>query len=88
MNRWTKLTPAVGTLTEGRSLISKAEIEETPRLRAVCSITICQYLKMRRAKLNTHTDASGTLCARSPIQRNGWYEISGASARRCPRPMY
>ena len=94
--RWTKLTPAAGTLTGGRSLISKAETEvETSRLRAVCSITISQYLKMRRAKLNTHTDASGNLCARSPIQvnrRNGWYEISGASACRCrscwPRPIH
>ena len=50
---------------------------------------------MRRAKLNTHTDASGNLCARSPNRvkrRNGWHEISGASACRCrscwPRPMY
>ena len=30
---WSKLTPAAGTLTGGRSLISKAEAEvETPRL--------------------------------------------------------
>ena len=93
--RWTKLTPAAGTLTGGRSLISKAETEvETSRLRAVCSITISQYLKMRRAKLNTHTDTSGNLWARSPIgvtSRNGWNEISGASARCrscCPTPMY
>ena len=51
---------------------------------------------MRRAKLNTHTDASGNLCAHSPIQlgvtsRNGQHEISGASACRCrsclPKPM-
>ena len=94
--RWTKLTPEAGTLTGGRSLISKAETEvSTPRIRAVCSIRISQYLKMRRAKLNTHTDASGNLCVRSPIRikrRNGCYEISGASACRCrsycPRPMY
>ena len=93
--RWTKLTSAAGTLTGGRSLISKAEAEvSTPRIRAVCSITISQYLKMRRAKLNTHTDASGNLCVRSPIRikRNGCYKISGASACRCwsncPRPMY
>ena len=50
---------------------------------------------MRRAKLNTHTDASGNLCARSPIRvasRKEWHEISGASACRCqscwPMPMY
>ena len=63
----TKLTLAAGTLTGGRSLISKAEAEvETPKLWAVCSIAISQYLKMQRAKLNTHTDASGKLCACSP----------------------
>ena len=95
---WTKLTPAAGTLTAGRSLISKAEPEvETPRLWVVCSITISQYLKMRRPKLNTHTDASGNLCACSPIpvtHRNGWYEIRISSARACrcrrrwPAPIY
>ena len=49
---------------------------------------------MRKAKLNTHTDASGILCACIPIRvtrRNGWHEISGAGACRCrscwPRPM-
>ena len=93
--RWTKLTPAAGTLTGGRSLISKAETEvETSRFPAVCSITISQYFKKRSAKLNTHTEASSNLCARSPIgvtSRNGWHEISGASARCrscCPTPMY
>ena len=86
--RWTKLTSAAGTLTGGRSLMV------TSRSRAVCSITISHYLKMRRAKLNTHTDTSGNLWARSPIgvtSRNGWNEISGASARCrscCPTPMY
>ena len=85
--RWTKLTPAAGTRT-GRSwsLISKAENEvETPRLWAVCSITISQWLKMRKAKRKTHSDASN-LCAWIPIRvtsRNGWHEISGASACRC-----
>ena len=52
---------------------------------------------MRRAKLNTHPDASDNMCACSPIRlgvtsRNGWHEISGASACRCrswwPTPMY
>ena len=58
-----KLTPAAGTLTRGRSLISKAETEvETPKLWAVCSIVISQYLKMRRAKL-TLTLASAVTCA-------------------------
>ena len=98
MNRWTKLTPAVETLTGGRSLISKAETEvETPRLRAVCLITICQYFKIQRTRLNSHTDASGNLCASSLIRlgvtsKNGWHWISGASACRCescwPRNMY
>ena len=49
---------------------SKAETDvETPILRAVCSMTISQYLKVRWAKLNTHADASGTsnLCACSRI---------------------
>ena len=87
------------TLTGGRSLISKAEIEvETPILWAVCSITIIQYLKMRQAKLNTHADASGNSCACSRItSRNGWDGISGPGASAChecrcrscwPRPMY
>ena len=72
-----KLTPAAGKLTGGRSLISKAEAEvETPKIWAVCSIALSQYLKMRRAKLNTHTDASRNLRACSPIRlgvtsRNG-----------------
>ena len=72
-----KLGPVAGILTGGRSLISKAEIEvETSKLWAVCSITISQHLNMRRAKLNTHTDASGHLCACGPnrlgvISRNG-----------------
>ena len=40
------MKPAAGTLTGGRSLISKAETEvETPRLRAVCSIIIKSILK-------------------------------------------
>ena len=48
---WTRLGPVAGTLTGGRSLISKAETEvETPRLWAVCSITISQYLKIKDAK--------------------------------------
>ena len=96
---WIKLTPATGILTGGRSLISKAETEvETPRLRALCSITIRQYFKMQRTKLNAHTGASGNLCSCSPIRlgvasKNGWHGISGASsACRCescwPRPMY
>ena len=92
---WTKLTRAAGTLTGGKSLISKAETEvETPRLRTVCSITISQYLKMRWAKLNTHTDTSGNLHACSRItSRNGWHEISGTCyVCRCRsfwlRPMY
>ena len=86
-----------GILTGGISLISKAETEvETLRLWAVCSKTISQYQKMRRAKLNTHSDASGNLCAYSTIRlgvpsRNGWQEIIGASACRCrscwPRTM-
>ena len=92
----TKLTPAAEILTGGRSLISKAETKvETSRLRAVCSITISQYSKKQRAKLNTHIDTSGGFCARSPIRvtsRNGWHEISGASTCRCqscwPTPMY
>ena len=94
MITWTELTPAPETLTRGRSLISKAEIEvETSRLWAVCSITLTQYLKMRWAKLNTHTDASSNLCACSRItSRNEWQEISGACyecRRSCwPRPMY
>ena len=88
------MTPAAGTLTGGRSLIFKAETEvETPRLRALCSITISQYFKMQRTKLNTHTDASGNLRACCPIQlgaasKNGWHGISGASARCWPRSMY
>ena len=94
------MTPAAGTLTVGRSLISEAETEvETPRLRAVCSITINKYSKMRRAMLNTHTEASGNLCARNPIRvtsslslRNEWHKIRGASVCRCrscwPLPMY
>jgi hypothetical protein len=60
------MTPEVGTLTGGRSLISKAETEvETPRLWAVCSITTSQHLKMQSVKLNTYTDsdAGGNLCA-------------------------
>ena len=62
---WTRLAPAAGTLTGG-SLISKAETEvEIPGLWAVCSITISQYLEMR--KKMTHTDASGNLCARNLI---------------------
>ena len=73
---WTKLTPAAGKLTGGRSLVSKTETEvETPRLWAVCSITISKYLKMGWAKLNTHTDASGNLCACNRIRvtsRDGW----------------
>ena len=92
--RWTKLTPAAGTLTGERSLISKAETEvETPRLWVVCSITISQCLKMRWAKLNTHTDA-GYLCACSRItSKNGSNEISIACYKcRCrscwPRPTY
>ena len=49
--RWTKLAPAAGTLTGRRSLISEAETEvETSKLWAVCSITISQYIKMRRVK--------------------------------------
>ena len=52
---------------------------------------------MQRTKLNAHTDASGNLCACSPIRlgvtrKNEWHGISGASACRCeicgPRPMY
>ena len=50
---------------------------------------------MRRAKQITHPNASGNLCARSPIRvksRNGCHEISGASACRCqscwPTSMY
>ena len=96
---WSKLTPAAGTLTGGRSLISKAETEvESPRLWAVCSITISQYLNMRWAKLNAHTDAGGNLCACTGscfTSRNGWYEIGGACYEgrcrcRCcwPRPMF
>ena len=67
---------------------------ETPRLWAVCSITINQYLKIQWATLNTHTDASGNLCASSLSVitcRNGWHEISG-SCYECrsywPRSMY
>ena len=65
--RWTILALAAGTLTAwgGRSpwLISKAETEvETLGLWAVWWMTISQYLKIQRAKLNTHTDASGSLC--------------------------
>ena len=96
--RQTKLTTAAGTLTGERSLISKAETEvETSRLRAASSITISQYLQMRRAKLNTHTDASDNLCACSPnrlgvTSKKGWHGISGTSACRCktrwPRPMH
>ena len=74
VNKWllkmlTKLMPVAGRLTGGRSLISKAETEvETPKLWAVCSIAISQYLRMRRAKQNTHTDASVNLCACNPIR--------------------
>ena len=59
---------------------------ETPKLWAVCSISKSQYLKMRRAKLNTYTDSSGNLCACSPIRlgvTSRKHEISGASACRC-----
>ena len=75
-----KLTPAAGTLTGGRSLISKAGTKvETPKLWAVCSITICQYLKMRRPKLNAHTEASDIWCACIRIRSwNEWHEIGGA----------
>ena len=81
-----------GTRTGGRSLISKAETEvETLRLWEVCSITISQYLKMRWAKLNTHTEGCGNLgaCSRF-INGNGWHKINGACrCRRCyPRPVY
>ena len=47
-----------------------------------------------KAKLNTHTDASGNLCLirLGVTSRNGWHEISGAGAyrhrSRWPRPMY
>ena len=77
----TKLTPVAGTLTGGRSPISKLE---APKLWAVCSIS--QYLKIGMVKLNTHTFTSGKLGAWSRIRvtsRNGWHEISGASACRC-----
>ena len=97
MIKWmcgTKLTPAAGTLTGGRSLISEAETEvETSRLWAVCSITISQYIKMLRVKLNAYTVASGNLCPCSRItSRNGRHAISGACyecrRRSCrPRPM-
>ena len=90
-----KLTPAAGTLTRGRSLISGSETEvETPRLSAVCSITKNQYLKKQWAKLNAHTDASGNLCDCSRITSwNVWHEISGACyecrCRSCsPMLMY
>ena len=50
---------------------------------------------MRKVKLNTHTVSSVNLCAWNRIRdtsRNGWHEISGASACRCrscrPRPMH
>ena len=76
---WTKLMPAVGTLTRARSLISGAETEvETPKLWAVCSITKNQYWKSWWANLNAHTDAS-SLCASSRItSTNRWNEMSGA----------
>ena len=83
----TKLTPAARTLTGGRSFIPKAETKvETPKSWALCLITISQYLKMRWAILNTHTDGSVNLCARSCIRvasKKGWNGISGPSARRC-----
>ena len=90
------LTRVAGTLTGGRSLISKAETKvETPKSWAVCLITTSQSLKMRRVKLNTHVVASVNLCAWNRIRdtsRNGRHEISGASACRCrscrPRPMH
>ena len=80
-----KLTPAAGTLTGGRSLISKAETEvETPRLWAVCSITINQYIKMRKVNLNTYTGASGNLCPCSRrIRVTRCHKIKGASLSAC-----
>ena len=48
----------------------------------------------KKEKMNTHTDASGHLCAcgLGVTSRNGLHEISGTSGRRCrscwPKLMY
>ena len=78
---WTKLTPAAGTLTRARSLISEAETEiKTPRLWAVCSIAKNQYItfKIRWAKLTpaiTCAFAVASLAWKDEWMQLRWTEI-------------